>query len=133
MDQLIMQETFTSIYNRERRKMGRYSEVYLLVITGRGTGKVLDIGREGLSFGCLYHHAFPPVWSLDIINARGVHLKNLGVRKIWEKINDHTDLSCNFELEIGVEFIDLTPGQENELDIFLNNMDCVEVQHPCLL
>ncbi len=128
-----MQETCESTYFRERRKMDRYREVHLLVITNRGTGKILDISRGGLSFGCLYHHDFPSVWSLDVIDARGFHLKHLGVRKIWEEQNGHADLSGSFELEIGVEFINLSPRQENELELLLNTMNCVEIQHPCFL
>lgn len=117
-----MQENLGLAYPGERRKSDRYREMHLLVITGRGTGKILDIGSDGLSFGCLYHHAFPAIWSMDIIDARGVHLKQLHVRKIWEKSSGHPDLSGSFDLEIGVEFMDLTPRQENELDLLLNNL-----------
>ena len=120
MNQLILHESLGPAYLRERRKNERYNEVHLLGITGLGTGKIMDIGRDGLSFGCLYHHVFPAIWSMDIINAEGVHLKQLMVRKVWERNSGHPDLSGSFELEIGVEFMDLTLRQEKELDLLLN-------------
>ncbi len=133
MNQLILRESLIPAYLRERRKNDRFSAVNLLGITARGTGKITDIGRDGLSFGCLYRHAFPALWSMDIINANGVHLKQLTVRKIWERDSGHPDLSGGFELEVGVEFIDLTPRQEKELDLLLSNLFLFNVEHPCLL
>ena len=120
MNQLILNEPLGPAYLRERRSNERYNEVHLLGITGLGTGKIMDIGRDGLSFGCLYPHAFPVIWPMDIIYAKGVHLKQLMVRKVWERNSGHPDLSGSFELEIGVEFMDLTPRQEKELDFLLN-------------
>ena len=128
-----MQENFGPAYPREQRKNDRYREMYLLVITSRGTGKILDIGNEGLSFGCLYHHDFPAIWSMDIIDARGIHLKQLSVRKIWERSSGRQDLSGSFELEIGVEFMDLSPQQENDLNLLLNNQIPIDYQPASLL
>lgn len=132
MNQLILQESLISAYLGERRKNDRFSAVNLLGITGRGTGKITDIGRDGLSFGCLYRHAFPASWAMDIINAKGVHLKQLMVRKVWERDCGHPDLSGSFELEIGVEFMDLTPRQEKELDLLLSNLFLFNIEHPHL-
>lgn len=133
MNYLILQESQVFSYHRERRKSDRCNTVHLLGITARGTAKIIDISRDGLSFGCLYPHTFPAEWSMDIINAKGVHLKQLMVRKVWERNIEHPDLSGSFELEIGVEFMDLTPRQEKELDLLLCNLFFIEVQHPCLL
>ncbi|MBU1568603.1 MAG: hypothetical protein KJ630_23620 [Proteobacteria bacterium] len=133
MNQLSIPEVHGQAYTRDRRKNGRYREMHLLVITGRGTGKILDIGSDGLSFGCLYHHSFPAIWPLDIIDARGVLLKQLRVRKIWERNLGHPDLTDGFALEIGVEFVGLTPRQENELDILLSMQISIDIKLPCLL
>jgi hypothetical protein len=134
MNQLIVQETLAPAFLRERRKSDRCGgEMNLLVITGRGTGKVLNIGKDGLSFGCLYPHTFPPIWSLDIIDANGTHLKKLMVRKVWEISSGHPELTENFELEIGVEFMELTPSQEIDLEVLLNNLIVRDVEPSCLL
>ncbi len=133
MNQLILQESLGSTYVQERRKNERYTEVHLLVITSRGTGKIMDIGKDGLSFGCLYPHAFPATWSMDIIDARGTHIKQLKVRKVWERNSASHNLSDSFEIEIGVEFFDLTLRQENELDLLLINLNFMDVKSPLLL
>ena len=133
MNQIIAQESIALTYLRERRKNDRYQELNLLVITTRGTGKILDINHNGLSFGCLYHHSFPEIWPMDIIDAKGIHLKQLMVRKIWERNSGHPDLLGSFELEIGVEFTTLTPLQENVLDLLLDTLPGVEIQTPCYL
>jgi hypothetical protein len=133
MNQLVIQPTPAPLYLRERSITDRSSEINLLVITSRGTGKIFDISRDGLSFGCLYHHAFPEIWSIDIINAKGFYLKGLIVRKVWERTVGHPDLSDSFELEIGVEFMNLTSRQENELEFLLNDLFLEDVQQSCLL
>jgi hypothetical protein len=133
MNQLIVEATPAPLYVRERSIIDRSSEINLLVITSRGTGKIFDISRDGLSFGCLYHHTFPEIWSMDLINAKGFYLKGLIVRKVWERTIGHPDLSDRFELEIGVEFIDLTSRQENELEFLLNDLFLADTQQACLL
>ena len=122
MNQLNLQQPLSSVSFRERRKNDRYNELDLFIITTRGTGKIIDISRDGLSFGCLYHHAFPAAWSLDIINAKGIHLKQLAVMKIWEKSNSFEDRYGNFELEIGVEFTNLSERQEEQLELLFRNL-----------
>jgi len=121
-----MQEAINPGYFREQRKNDRYREVNLFIITTRGTGKILDINSDGLSFGCLYHQFFPAIWTMDIIDAKGIHLKQLMVRKIWEKSNGTPGYLDSFELEIGVEFIHLTPLQENVINLFLENIPFVQ-------
>jgi hypothetical protein len=133
MNQITVQETAHPGYHQEQRKNERYREIQLLVITGLGTGKILDIGNEGLSFGCLYAHAFPSMWSLDIIDAKGSHIKQLKVRKTWERSSGHPELSTKFELEVGVEFIDLNNHQTLELDNLLTNLEPIDDQCQCLL
>lgn len=109
----------------ERRRSERYRIIHILAITGRGTGQVIDIGRDGLSFGCLYPHSFPETWSMDIIDAKGSHIQEIQVRKVWERKLGHPELSSRYELEVGVEFIDLTREQTDELDFLLGNLECL--------
>jgi len=123
MNQLIAQEIIETRNLLERRKNERYKIVHMLAITGRGTGQIIDIGREGLSFGCLYPHTFPDTWSMDVLDARGSHIKELQVRKVWERKMGDQGLSARYELEIGVEFADLTGEQADELDYLLDNLD----------
>ncbi len=129
MNQLNLQLPLSSVSFRERRKNDRYNELDLFIITSRGTGKIIDISRDGLSFGCLYHHAFPAAWSLDIIDAKGIHLKQLSVIKIWEKSNRFEERYGNFELEIGVEFARLSERQEEQLDLLFRNLLFPEIEY----
>ena len=129
MNQLSLQPPLSSASFRERRKNDRYNELDLFIITTRGTGKIIDISRDGLSFGCLYHQAFPAAWSLDIIDAKGVHLKQLSVMKIWEKSNRFEERYGNFELEIGVEFTRLSERQEEQLDLLFRNLIFPEIEY----
>ena len=133
MNHLTVLELSNSRSLPERRRSDRYKVVHLLAITDRGTGQIGDIGREGLAFGCLYPHKFPESWVMDILDAKGSHIKQLRVRKIWERTIGHPDLPAKFELEIGVEFIEITPAQEDELDYLLSNLDLLELQYPSLL
>ncbi len=130
----ISRESFEARNITKRRKNERYKIIHILAITSRGTGQILDIGREGLSFGCLYPHSFPETWSMDILDAKGSHIRELQVKKIWERKIGHPELSAKYELEVGVEFTELTDTQSDELDFLLENLDlcmptpCLEVQ-----
>ena len=128
MDQVMVQEAFNAAHFRERRENDRFREMNLLVITNRGTGKIMDISRDGLSFGCLYPHTFPTTLSIDILDAKGLHLKQLKVRKVWERNSSHPELSDCFELEVGVEFLDLTANQQNGLDTILSNLHFTDIR-----
>lgn len=123
MDNLILPELVETRSLFERRRSERFKIVHILAITGRGTGQIVDISREGLSFGCLYPHKFPDTWPMDILDAKGSHIKQIQVRKIWERTIGHPDLSAKFELEVGVEFTDLSASQADEIDFLLDNLD----------
>lgn len=99
----------------------RHETINLLVVTERGTGQILDIHREGLSFGCLYPHTFPNEFFVDILDAKGSHIKKLKVRKMWETVGDYQEPGSMFELVVGVEFSRLTPTQTDKLDFLLEN------------
>jgi hypothetical protein len=55
---------------------------------------------------------------MDILDSKGSHIKHLKVRKIWEEINPHS----NFEIEIGVEFSEISFYQQEELTSILSNL-----------
>lgn len=130
MNQLIVQELLAPAVLRECRKNDRYRVTHLIGVTGQGTGKILDIGRDGLSLGCLYFQTFPSVWSMDLIDARGFHLKQLKVRKVWERQSGYPEFPENFELEVGVEFTNLTSRQESDLALIFDNLPFIELKEP---
>lgn len=131
MNNLTLPELVETRNLLERRRSERFKIVHILAITGRGTGQIVDISREGLSFGCLYPHKFPDTWLMDILDAKGSHIKQIEVRKIWERTIGHPELSTKFELEVGVEFTDLTASQEEEIDFLLDNLDLFDGYSPC--
>ena len=93
----------------------------LLAVTDRGTGQIMTLSREGISFGCLYPHVFPEKLKLDILDGQGGHIKQLPVRKIWEMNRYYFDYKKKFDLVIGAEFIDLSDQQASELEALLEN------------
>lgn len=119
-----------NLYLSEQRKNQRHAAIHLLAVTERGTGQILDISREGLSFGCLYPHTFPHAFCLDILDAKGTHIKKLQVRKMWETSGAQDNPGTEFELVVGIEFSDPTASQADELDYLLEDME--QVDFPCL-
>ncbi len=121
MNHLRIQHNLPPVFLGERRKSERLSEINLLMVSCRGTGRILDINQDGLSFGCLYPQTFPEVFALDIINARGLHLKQATVRKTWQRNHGDVYLSNEYEMEVGAEFLDLLPAQETLLALLLTD------------
>lgn len=130
MNQLTVQKTPEAPYLSEQRKNQRHEIINLLAVTEKGTGQILDINGCGLSFGCLYPHEFPPKFHLDILDAKGSHIKKLKVRKMRETINFFQDPLSTFELVVGIEFIELTCLQADELAHLLeNNIELINYPH----
>lgn len=121
MNHLRIQHNLPPVFLGERRKSERLSEINLLMVSNRGTGRILDINHDGLSFGCLYPQTFPEVFALDIINARGLHLKQATVRKTWQRKRGDILLSDEFEMEVGAEFLNLHSAQEAILALLLTD------------
>jgi hypothetical protein len=121
MNQLTVQKTPDPPYLSEQRKSQRHEIINLLAVTEKGTGQILDINGVGLSFGCLYPHDFPHEFQMDILDAKGSHIKKINVRKIRETTNYFQDPLSTFELVIGVEFFALTSTQADELACLLEN------------
>jgi len=134
MNQLATYKLPETPYFSEQRKNDRHEVSNLLAITDRGTGQILDINHEGLSFGCLYPHSFPNEFNIDILDAKGSHIKKLKVRKMRQTNSDYQGLVGFFELVIGVEFADMTTLQAEELDHLLNNnIALLDYSYPDLL
>jgi hypothetical protein len=133
MDQLAIHQAPETLYLSEQRVNDRHEVINLLAITERGTGQILDISREGLSFGCLYPHAFPHEFYLDILDAKGSHIKKLKVRKMWEINGDYQEGAAIFELVVGIEFPDLTSAQADELNYLLDNIELFDYPYPHLI
>jgi hypothetical protein len=134
MNQLATYKIPESPYFSEQRKNGRNEVVNLLAITDRGTGQILDINREGLSFGCLYPHTFPNEFNIDILDAKGSHIKKLKVWKRRETDGDYQEPAVIFELVLGVEFAEITALQAAELEYLLDhNIDLLDYSYPHLL
>ena len=113
----------------EQRNSDRCQAQHLLAITPKGTGQIIDISGAGLSFGCLYPHFFQKEWVMDILDAQGTHIKQLKVRKIWQRDENCASISTEFEMEIGVEFLELTQNQIHELEILINSTKVSGAQH----
>ena len=129
MNQLSTYHTPETLYLTEQRINQRHEVIHLLAITERGTGQILDISREGLSFGCLYPHAFPNEFYLDILDAKGSHIKKVKVRKMWEIDGDCQEDAAIFELVIGVEFTALSSSQKDDMDYLLDNIEMIDYSY----
>lgn len=131
MNQLTTHNTPEPHYLSEQRKNERLEVIHLLAITERGTGQILDITREGCSFGCLYPHTFPREFYLDILDAKGSHIRKIKVRKMRETSGDYQE--DIFELVVGVEFCDLTSSQSHELDYLLETLELSDYPYSQLI
>jgi hypothetical protein len=123
MNYLTAHQSPENLYFAEQRINERHEVIHLLAITERGTGQILDISSEGLSFGCLYPHDFPHEFYLDILDAKGSHIKKVKVQKMWEINGDCQESSAIFELVIGVEFSNLSAFQKDDLNYLLKNIE----------
>jgi len=130
MNQLTIYDIPEAPYFSEQRKIQRRDVIHLLAITERGTGQVLDISRNGLSFGCLYPHVFQNEFYVDVLDANGSHIKKLKVRKMWETSEHYQDSAAMFELVVGVEFCELSPTQAEELNYLFANLEVIDFSHP---
>ena len=123
MDNYTLSIATTTPYISEQRRNLRHMVAHLITINTRGTGQVINIGKRGLSFGCLYHHDFPKEWTMDILDAKGSHIKKLQVRKVWEVAKEDGYCVENFDVEVGVEFVNLSTLQSEELNSLLIHLD----------
>jgi hypothetical protein len=134
MNALTVQGQISPQYIPEQRHYERFHIAHLLAVTKWGTGQIFEINHRGLSFGCLYPHTFEDQWSMDILDARGSHVRDLQVEKIWEIKNSDQDLLSRFELIVGVAFIKPNYKQIVEINELLENTENEDfLKFPALL
>lgn len=133
MNTLTVQGNITPQYIPEQRHYERIHIPHLLAVTKWGTGQIFEINHRGLSFGCLYPHTFEEVWSMDILDARGAHVKELEVTKIWETRSTDSEMFSQFELAVGVAFVRPTHKQIVEINNILDDAEIDELQFAELL
>lgn len=119
METITLQERTVAPYLTDPRNSNPSLTNDLLAVTSKGTGQIITLSREGISFGCLYPHLFPQEWNLDILDARGCHIQQLKVRKVWEMNKFHTDFCKEFELVVGAQFVELSDIQLTALENIL--------------
>ncbi|PHR29820.1 MAG: hypothetical protein COA36_02905 [Desulfotalea sp.] len=105
MNTLTIQGQISPQYIPEQRHHQRFHIDHLLAVTKWGTGKIVEINHRGLSFGCLYPHTFQEQLDMDILDARGAHVRGLQVEKIWENKDGAHGTTNTFELIVGVSFV----------------------------
>jgi hypothetical protein len=92
---------------------------YLLALTKKGAGQILDFNSRGLSFGCLFPHRFTDNLTLDILSNNRISIENIKVKKQRECFKKTSGKLANFELIVGVEFVDPLPRQNGIMDYLL--------------
>ncbi|BHH85619.1 hypothetical protein [Desulforhopalus sp. 52FAK] len=128
MNTLSVQGQISPQYIPEQRDYERFHIAHLLAVTKWGTGQIFEINHRGLSFGCLYPHTFDQQWNMDILDARGAHVRDLQVEKVWESRNGDQELLNRFELIVGVAFVKPTYKQILEINELLEDSDSEELK-----
>ncbi len=111
---------------REQRINLRLEVTNLIAITAKGTGKILDINQEGISFGCLYPHDFDAEMTIDILGANGIFIKDLKIVKCWENTEDSIFHTEPFEITVGFEFSYLSIHQSLELAKLMRHVEMAD-------
>ncbi len=133
MNTLSVQGQISPQYIPEQRHYERFHIAHLLAVTKWGTGQIFEINHRGLSFGCLYPHTFEDQWNMDILDARGAHVRDLQVEKIWESRSGDQELLNKFELIVGIAFVKPTYKQILEINELLEDSESAELAYPELL
>lgn len=133
MNTLTVQGQISPQYIPEQRLYERFHIAHLLAVTKWGTGQIFEINHRGLSFGCLYPHTFQEQWTMDILDARGAHVRDLQVEKIWETRSGEGENMNRFELIVGVAFVKPNYKQIVEINDLLENTETSESRFPELL
>jgi len=133
MNTLSVQGQISPQYIPEQRHYERFHIAHLLAVTKWGTGQIFEINHRGLSFGCLYPHSFEESWNMDILDARGAHVRDIHVEKVWETRSGDQELLNRFELIVGVAFVKPTYKQILEINELLEGSEREELSYPELL
>jgi hypothetical protein len=102
----------------------RHQAARLFAVTVKGTGEIIDINSDGLSFGCLYPHSFPSKMKIDILGENGILIKEISVETAWQNSRSHRVDTGGFEKITGVKFIGLSRRQLKEIEQLREQLDC---------
>jgi hypothetical protein len=107
--------------NHETRKHPRHRLTDTFVVNQEAVCQVLDVSSGGISFGCTSERKIPEIWTVDIIDNKGVHLLDFPVKTVWAGKNKDSKSSLIYEMVVGAQFNNnkLSPEQKSALDQLL--------------
>lgn len=126
MNSLSFHESTQLLQSPEYQQNEIIESTNLLALLEWGAGQILNINSTGLSFGCPYPHTLPDELRMDILG-EGVHIKNIQVRKFWEKSVDNSELLSKFKVVTRVEFINQSPKHSREIDQLLDKLGLLNI------
>jgi len=126
MDSLSFHESPQTVQSPEPQHSDRMESTDLLALLEWGAGQILEVTSNGLSFGCHYPHTLPDELRMDILG-EGVHIKDIQVRKFWEKSVDNPELLTRFKVVAGVEFINESQEQSREISQLLEKLRLLNI------
>ena len=114
--------------HHETRKHPRHRLTDTFVVNQEAVCRVLDVSSGGVSFGCTSERKIPEIWTIDIIDNKGVHLLDIPVRTVWAGKSKDSRASSIYEMVVGAQFNSniLSPEQKSALDqllAFLNKAE----------
>ncbi len=91
------------------------------VVNQEAVCQVLDVSSGGVSFGCTSERKIPEIWTVDIIDNKGVHLLDFPVKTVWAGKNTDSKSSSIYEIVVGAQFNNnkFSPEQKSALDQLL--------------
>ncbi|MBT8362229.1 MAG: hypothetical protein KJO32_14865 [Deltaproteobacteria bacterium] len=109
-------------HKKQRRRMRLEAETGIAV-TPYGICQIIDLTRDGFSFKCVKQTEFPSEWSMDIHVTTGLSLEQLQVKKVWVKFLQDRNNQTPFSMELGGQFMELSPEQEEQLNTYLQELE----------
>lgn len=109
-------------HKKQRRQMRLEAETGIAV-SPYGICQIIDLTRDGFSFKCIKQTEFPSEWLMDIYVTTGLSLEQLKVKKVWVKFLENNANQTPFSMEVGGEFMELSPEQEEQLNTYLHELE----------
>ena len=115
--------------HHETRKYPRHRLTDTFVVNQEAVCRVLDVSSGGVSFGCTSERKIPEIWTVDIIDNKGVHLFDIPVRTVWAGKSKDARTSSIYEMVVGAQFNNniLSPEQKSALDQLLTFLNKPEL------
>lgn len=118
---MLLDQSATNHKKQRRRK--RLEAETGVAVTPYGICQIIDLTQDGFSFKCIKQSEFPSEWSMDIYVTTGLSLEQLQVKKVWVKFLQDRSNQTPFSMEVGGEFMDLSPEQEEQLNTYLQELE----------